>query len=319
MNERLAIVIPAYKYQFLSQSIESIANQTARNFNLYIGDDASPYDLESIIEPFRKQIQIKYKKFEENLGLVSLTRQWSRCIDLSESEEFIWLFSDDDIMPPDAVERFYAALENNENHDLYRFNLQFINEDNFVIRKAGPHPVLESSKGFLIRRLTFSTISAACEYIFRRKVYNENFGFVGFPLAWCSDDATWALFGRQNGIFTISGSPVSMRMSSGLNISSDIRNNDLKFSAIVSFVKWANVKFKNDIDKQYYYLYLRSQINALSVSLKQRLAFSGSLLFFLNPVLLMALIVNRSIIYKTVDALFNIENKLLRSNNLPTS
>jgi glycosyltransferase involved in cell wall biosynthesis len=240
MSEKLAIVIPAYKYQFLSQSLESIINQTCREFNLYIGDDASPFDLESIIDPFKKHIPLKYKKFEENLGLVSLTRQWSRCVDLSKNEEFIWLFSDDDIMPPDAVERFYAELGKHKNQDLYRFNLQFINEKNSVIRNSGIHPGFESSTEFLIRRLTFSTLSAACEYIFSRKVYKENCGFVEFPLAWCSDDATWAVYGRQNGIITISGNPVSMRMSSGLNISSDSRNNNLKFSAIVSFVKWTH-------------------------------------------------------------------------------
>ena len=307
MDCKLAIVIPAYKYQFLSQSLESLVNQSCRKFNLYIGDDASPYDLNSIIEPFRKQIQIYYKRFEKNLGLVSLTRQWSRCIDLSEKEDFIWLFSDDDIMPFDAVERFYDELEKGEYYDLYRFNLQFIDENNKVIRIPGNHPGIESSQEFLKRRLTFSTLSAACEYIFSRKIYVENCGFVEFPLAWCSDDATWAVFGRQNGILTIAGNPVSMRMSSGLNISSDTRNNALKFSAIVSFVKWTQQNFYNDIDNKYYYLYMRSQINTLSVSLRQRLALSGSLFFLLNPLILIALILNRSIIYKSVDKLFNIK------------
>jgi len=309
MNYKLAIIIPAYKHQFLSQSLESIVKQTCKKFNLYIGDDASPYDLKSIIEPFKKRMPIVYKKFEKNLGLVSLTRQWSRCIDLSENEEFIWLFSDDDIMPDDAVERFYDELGNNESHDLYRFNLQFINEKTIVIRNPSAHPRIESSQDFLKRRLSFSTISAACEYIFSRKVYKNNNGYIEFPLAWCSDDATWAVFGRQTGILTIAGKPINMRMSSGLNISSDTKSNNLKFIAVISFVKWIHQNFRKDIAFKYYYFYLRSQINTLSVRLVQRLSLLGSFLVFFNPIILIALIVNRSILYKSVDSLFSFDIK----------
>jgi glycosyltransferase involved in cell wall biosynthesis len=308
MKGKLAIIIPAYKLQFLSQALESIVNQTCKKFNLYIGDDASPFDLKSIIEPFQNRIPISYKKFEKNLGLVSLTKQWSRCIDLSGNEEYIWLFSDDDIMPSDAVERFYHELEINESHDIYRFNLQFINEKNNVIRNPSAHPRIESSQEFLKRRLSFSTISAACEYIFSRKIYNSNNGFVEFPLAWCSDDATWAVFGRQAGILTIPGEPVSIRMSSGLNISSDTKSNNLKFFAVVTFVKWIHQNFSKDIAFKYYYFYLRSQINTLSVRLAQRLSTLGQLLFFFNPAILIALIVNRSILYKSVDSFFSFDN-----------
>lgn len=309
MNEKLAIVIPAYKHQFLGQTLESIVDQTCKKFNLYIGDDASPFDLKSIIDPFRKRITINYKRFEENQGLVSLTRQWGRCIELTENEEYIWLFSDDDLMPFDAVERFYKEIEKGEYYDLFRFNLQFINEENCLVRDKSNHPRFESSNDFLKRRLTFSTISAVCEYIFSRKTYKENSGFVEFPLAWCSDDATWAVFAGMTGVITIEGEPVSLRMSSGLNISSDIKNNKLKFSAIVSFVIWINLNFKNDLDKKYYYLYLRSQINVLSVTLKQRFALSASLFKYVNPILLFSLILNRSIVYKSVDRLLNIDNK----------
>jgi len=84
----------------------------------------------------------------------------------------------------------------------------------------------------------FSTISSACEYIFSRNKYNENYGFVEFPLAWCSDDATWSVFGKQKGILTIPGEPISLRMSAGLNISSDAKHNNLKFYAAVMFIKW---------------------------------------------------------------------------------
>lgn len=39
----LAIIIPAYKVDFIDQTFESILKQTNQNFHLYVFDDASPY------------------------------------------------------------------------------------------------------------------------------------------------------------------------------------------------------------------------------------------------------------------------------------
>ena len=40
----LAIVIPAYKIMYFDQALSSIANQTCKDFTLYIGDDSSPFE-----------------------------------------------------------------------------------------------------------------------------------------------------------------------------------------------------------------------------------------------------------------------------------
>ena len=52
MRNTLAIVIPAYKPDFLLKTLTSIYSQSCKDFNLYIGDDCSPYDLSSIISQF---------------------------------------------------------------------------------------------------------------------------------------------------------------------------------------------------------------------------------------------------------------------------
>lgn len=46
MEEKIAIVIPAYKCRFLRQTLDSIVVQTCRSFTVYIGDDASPQNPE---------------------------------------------------------------------------------------------------------------------------------------------------------------------------------------------------------------------------------------------------------------------------------
>lgn len=241
---KLAIVIPAFKSDFFSKTLESISNQTNKSFRLYIGDDNSPDDLYSLVKPFEQSLDIHYKKFEENLGASSIVRHWSRCIQLIEDEQWIWLFGDDDIMPIDAVQRFYDFLSKGKDCQLLRFNLAVIDKNDLVTTKPTSHPLQESSLEFAIRRLQRKCMSTVVEYIFSKKVYYDKSGFEEYPLAWASDDATWIKFGDKTGIYTLEGLPVNWRYS-GLNISSRnlISDWNKKMDASILFVTYLTQKF----------------------------------------------------------------------------
>ena len=90
MKDALAIIIPAYKPDYLEETLESLTKQTNKDFKIYIGDDASPFYLENIVELFIDKLNIVYKKFDNNVGGYSLTKQWERCIEMS-NEKWIWL------------------------------------------------------------------------------------------------------------------------------------------------------------------------------------------------------------------------------------
>lgn len=199
MKPELAIVIPAYKDKFLEQALESIARQSDKRFIVYVGDDCSKDNIFIIIEKFKDQIPIVYKRFKGNLGLHSLVLQWQRCVALTQHEEFIWLFSDDDIMPDNAVESFYQVIKDNDRFDLYRFNTRLIDENGKFKDIDSNHPKFETAENFILRRLRGETISFACEYIFSRQVFYDAGGFEKFPLAWCSDDSTWYKIGKRRG------------------------------------------------------------------------------------------------------------------------
>jgi len=245
MNNKLAIVIPAYKQQFLRETLESIANQTCKNFTLYIGDDASPDDLYSIIRAFENEINISYKKFNENLGGKDLVAHWGRCIDLTQNEEWIWLFSDDDLMDLNCVEGFYESLNNNENVDLLHFNLRIIDQYGRSTKECNPYPEHLEVTDFFFRRINFKINSTGVEYIFRKSGYVEKGGFQNYDLAWCADDATWIKLGMRSGIGTIQGPKVSWRYS-GSNISSNVSDKTVirrKVNSIVSHMKWISTYF----------------------------------------------------------------------------
>ena len=63
----LAIVIPAYKVDFLEATLESIANQSRKEFVLYVGDDCSPYDVSSLVDKYSHKFNVVYHRFEDTV------------------------------------------------------------------------------------------------------------------------------------------------------------------------------------------------------------------------------------------------------------
>lgn len=239
---KLAIIIPAYKDEFLAQTLDSFVKQTNNNFIIYIGDDNSPNNLYSIVQKYEKKLNIVYKKFENNLGSRSLTKQWERCIDMS-SEEWIWLFSDDDIAASYCVESFYNRK--NKAGMFYKFNTKIIDKNNNVLNSRYDSKNYSknslSSQLFIQNRLASNGFrSFAVEYIFHRDLYKK-YHFIDFPLAWASDDATWLIYSlKNNNNIDILDCEVYWRLSRS-NISSNVKDLliiNQKIEASKRFILW---------------------------------------------------------------------------------
>lgn len=202
----LAIVIPAYKSTFLKETLESIASQTITDFTLYVGDDCSPNEIQTIVNEFRNRIDIVYHRFDYNLGGVDLVGQWERCIALTNGEPYIWLFSDDDIMAPNCVETFTRHITSHTD-ELLHFNIQMIDTlHGNTIRSFPQFPSNMTAGEFLEAKLCGNVVSFVVEFIFSRRLYNKVGGFENFDLAWGSDFMTWLKMAVKckSGITTIS-------------------------------------------------------------------------------------------------------------------
>ena len=244
MQDSLAIVIPAYKSKYFDAALASIASQTNRNFKLYVCDDGSKENLKAITDKYADQVNIQYHKFQNNLGKTDLVEHWNRSVRLAD-EKWIWLFSDDDIMSPGCVQAFYDALDvTNGQHNVYRFNIEMIDADGEIICVKDPHPEQETGFEFLKRRLQSKSLSAAVEYIFKKETFEKNNGFINFPLAFCSDDASWIEFAGDKPIYTIQSENVYWR-SSNINISSLKGFQHQKVEALLGYSLWVKNTFNN--------------------------------------------------------------------------
>lgn len=247
-THQLAIIIPAYKSTFLRETLESIANQSDKRFHLYIGDDCSPYDLESIVDEYRDRIPLTYHRFETNLGGRDLVGQWERCIALSNNEPYIWLFSDDDTMSTNCCSIINSHIANHQNSSIFRLTTNVIDYNSSHLRTV-KFPSKISAKELYIGKLNGNLECFVVEYIFSRKIYDATNGFVKFDLAWGSDLATWVNMSINEYIETLTNCYINWR-SSGLNISTTQSIDILrrKADALIEFLYWSEQRFNFDHD-----------------------------------------------------------------------
>lgn len=226
LNEyKVAIIIPAIKSKFLRKTLTSIFLQTLDNFHVYIGDDASKEDIQSILLDFPQE-KITYKKFANNLGSIDLIAQWKRCIEMSTKEPWIWLFSDDDFMSPNCIERFVEFASHCKS-DFYRFQTKKIDERDNIIQE-NVLPIKTKLDLFLNMKLSYRIESYAVECIFNRNLLGIFNQIPHTPLGWCFDDLLWINLLSYSSMYTIPTAWVYWRCSN-LNISG---GSDDKVSAI---------------------------------------------------------------------------------------
>ena len=106
----LAIIIPYFKLTFFEATLDSLANQTDQRFKVYIGNDASLENPADLLEKYKGKFDFEYHRFEENLGGISLTQQWERCIKLSNDEEWFMILGDDDYLSKNVVSEFMITI-----------------------------------------------------------------------------------------------------------------------------------------------------------------------------------------------------------------
>lgn len=233
----LAIVIPAWKPDFFAQALDSIARQTDRDFHVYIGDDAGSPSLAAIAAERLSDTPHTYHRFSENLGGKDLVAHWERCLDLVGDEEWVWLFSDDDTMASDCVERFHRTRREIAS-DLYHFPLGVIDESSQPLQS--PQGVdYRDIEEFLRGRIVEERTSTVIEWVFRRQALADVGGFQPFDLAWGSDDATWIKLGQRHRPVLVEHAPVFWRQSR-VNISPDFSAKTVarKNLARIAFLEW---------------------------------------------------------------------------------
>lgn len=269
----LAIIIPFFKLTFFEATLQSLADQTDKRFKVYIGDDVSPEDCSALLKKFTGKFDFDYHRFENNLGGTALTKQWERCIALSNDEEWLMILGDDDVLSVNFIEEFFLQFENFvHDFNVIRFGIIKIGKDGQPFSDLYTNPIIESSKEILFLKKR----SSLSEYIFTKKQVVQ-IGFKDFPLAWCSDILAVLEFSNLGLIYSINKAFVKVRITE-FSISGNNTNLNLKSSAIFQFYYYLITKKEKKFTNQELKILLK-KINKCYINDKKNLHFLYKITF----------------------------------------
>lgn len=237
---KYTFLLPAYKGWFLDEMLRSIQAQTYRDFKVIISDDCSPEDLRSICEPYLSDPRFSYRRNAENMGSKSLVAHWNLLVSMCDTE-FLILASDDDVYEPTFLEEIDKLVTNNTNTDIFRGRAKLIDSNSNILRIENGINNWLSQKQFSDILFSNELITCEANYCYRTSTMKKNGGYVVFPSAWFSDDATHIKL-SQNGCAITQGVVFGYR-SSDVSISNTWANekdSENKTAATIGFAKWVN-------------------------------------------------------------------------------
>ena len=124
------VIVPNYNHaRHLAQRLDSIFNQTYRDIEVIVLDDASSDDSRTVLANYRDRADVRIVVNDHNSG--STFRQWLKEIDLATSD-ILWIAESDDRCEPDFLETLVPAFENSSVKLAYA-NSHVIDDDDVVV------------------------------------------------------------------------------------------------------------------------------------------------------------------------------------------
>jgi len=129
---KIGIGLPVYNGErFIRSKIESILNQTFKNFELIISDNCSNDKTQQICEEYSENdIRIKYFRQTENIGAA---KNFEFVLQKSNSEFFMWT-GVDDVLLPKFIEKNLKELESNDKNVASICKIQSYQPDDELIK-----------------------------------------------------------------------------------------------------------------------------------------------------------------------------------------
>jgi glycosyltransferase involved in cell wall biosynthesis len=227
----ISIALPVVKTKFLSQSISSILHQSFTDFELIIVNNGSPENVKEIVDQFDDK-RIRYIAHPEMYPIVE---NWNRCLSYAKRKYFV-LFSDDDTCEKDFLKELITLAEKYPQTNLFHTRVRIIDDNNNTLALSPSCPEFESAADFVWHRIKNYRLHYAPDFMCNTARLREIGGFVNFPNAWGSDDATWFEMANSGGVVSSSKILCNWRDSNyNLTKSSKL---EPRLIALTSFFKW---------------------------------------------------------------------------------
>ena len=213
----VTIAIPAYKTDFLRESISSALNQTYSNIELVVVDDCSPENIEDFVKKFDDS-RIRYYRNDKNIGARDPSKNWNKCLEYAKGK-FFALLCDDDTFEPTFIEEMLKLQQEYPNVKVFRARARTVDENNCVLNWYPSAPSFETCFDYMYQKLLGFRRQTISEFLYDTDYIRHFGGYVNTPRAWTADSLSVYKFAWENGIASTSKILVNFRKSKK-NISS---------------------------------------------------------------------------------------------------
>jgi len=230
-NIKFSVTIPTYKDKYLKEAIDSILSQTYSHFEIIIVNDASPYNIDSIIQDYSDS-RIRYFKNEKNCGAKNVVDNWNICLSYATGDYLICM-GDDDKLTPNCLKDFTDLIAKYPHLDLYHARSEIIDDDSNIVCTLEERPEWESIYSLIYNPRN----SHLGDYLFKTATLRKNGGFFKLPFGWQSDDISAFIAASQHGVANTKDVGFQYR-GNGMSISHDLSCIEDKIEAVRLSVKW---------------------------------------------------------------------------------
>ncbi len=240
---KFSILIPIIKGKFLNVAIDSVLKQTFSDWELILYNDCSPDDIDSIVDQY-KNSKIKYLKGEKNIGFEDPSKTWNKMVSVAHGE-YVCILGDDDYISENYLEEINKLILKYPKVSLFRTKVIKVDEKNKTILEGDNIPEFETWDQMLYGRNVIKRLQSTSEFVIKKNALDKIGGYINFPRACGSDDATYMALSKENGVASTNNASAYWRKSS-LNIS-DNDSRETNYYKLRFFLEWE----KNFLDNNF--------------------------------------------------------------------
>lgn len=204
----ISVIMPVYNSQnYLTDAIESVLNQTYKNFEFIIIDDCSTDESWEIIKKYSDNDK-RIKKFrnKKNLGIAKTRNNGFKLV--NKNSKYYAIFDSDDILTPNRIEEQVKFLEKNENYALVGSHIIIIDKNGreIGIRRYKTNNLDIKKRMFFYNPIAQSAVMIRASVLEEVGYYDENY-------SGCEDYDLWLRVAEKYKVANIDKSLIKYRIS----------------------------------------------------------------------------------------------------------
>ena len=198
---KVSVIVPNYNHApYLHKRLDSVYDQTYRDFEVILLDDCSTDHSRDILAFYAKKPNTIFVPNESNSG--SVFCQWQKGISLSQGE-YIWIAESDDFASPYFLKRVVTVLDEHPEVGLVYSQSWLVDSQDVIIGDARcwtndldsqrwSHSFINDGRDEIIRFLVYkNTIPNASAILIRRSALEKSGGVIEQPFRLCGDWLQW--------------------------------------------------------------------------------------------------------------------------------